>query len=254
MDTVFNLPPDEIYYDREFGVIWSPDGLGADDRAGVFAIFKILQRGLRPTLIFTTDEEIGAVGAEELVKKYPLKPPTPIKYIIELDRRGVADCVFYSCANNDFIRYVENFGFIEDFGTFSDISVICPEWGIAGVNLSIGYKREHSYSETLHVEPLFATINKVCAMLKEKNIPTFEYIEASYNLVNKEPSEKCDGCHTLTYEYDLIPTLTDKKKKFKHYCIDCCSTKVKWCKKCGEAFESKTNSPLCINCRGGKLL
>ena len=42
MDTVFDKPPKEIYYDERKGVMWSPKGLGADDRAGVFAILKIL--------------------------------------------------------------------------------------------------------------------------------------------------------------------------------------------------------------------
>ena len=41
MDTVFENPPSNIYYDREKGVLWSPEGLGADDRAGIFAILKI---------------------------------------------------------------------------------------------------------------------------------------------------------------------------------------------------------------------
>ena len=43
VDTVFPEPPEDIYYDREKGVMWSPQGLGADDRAGVFAILKIIQ-------------------------------------------------------------------------------------------------------------------------------------------------------------------------------------------------------------------
>ena len=31
MDTVFKTPPEDIYYDKEKNVMWSPDGLGADD-------------------------------------------------------------------------------------------------------------------------------------------------------------------------------------------------------------------------------
>ena len=58
MDTVFKLPPEQIYFDRQQGVLWSPDGLGADDRAGVFLILKIVQvmkKNRKPTIIFTTD-------------------------------------------------------------------------------------------------------------------------------------------------------------------------------------------------------
>ena len=97
MDTVFPIPAREIFYDRSKNVIWSPSGLGADDRAGVFAILQILKQGLRPHVIFTTDEESGALGAMALGnEECPFKD---LRYIIELDRRGANDCVFYDCDN-----------------------------------------------------------------------------------------------------------------------------------------------------------
>lgn len=100
MDTVFPSPPGNIYYDKEAGVMWSPDGLGADDRAGVFAILKIIQAGYKPSVIFTTDEEKGALGADMLSILFP-EPVTETKYVIQLDRRGTSDCVFYECENDE---------------------------------------------------------------------------------------------------------------------------------------------------------
>ena len=41
MDTVFKQPPQEIFFDPVKNVMWSPEGLGADDRAGIFAIVQI---------------------------------------------------------------------------------------------------------------------------------------------------------------------------------------------------------------------
>ena len=61
MDTVFKKAPERIYYDSKKRVMWSPEGLGADDRAGIFAILKILQAGFRPSICFTTDEELGSI-------------------------------------------------------------------------------------------------------------------------------------------------------------------------------------------------
>ena len=66
LDTVYRTPVSNLYYDQRKGVLWSPDGLGADDRAGIFAVLKILQDGYRPSIIFTTDEETGMVGANHL--------------------------------------------------------------------------------------------------------------------------------------------------------------------------------------------
>ena len=160
LDTVFPYGKRKIYYDREAQVIWSPNGLGADDRAGVFAILLIIQHGFRPTVIFTTDEELGCLGADKLVLDYP-EPPWPINYIIQLDRQGANDCVFYNCNNPEFEKYIEEFGFVSDFGSFSDISAICPAWGVAGVNLSVGYINEHTLQETLHVKFWKRTIKQV---------------------------------------------------------------------------------------------
>ena len=114
----------------------------------------------------------------ELTEDFPECPFEDLKYIIELDRQGTNDCVFYNCSNEEFTNYIEQFGFITDWGTFSDISDICPMWEIAGVNLSIGYKNEHTQVETLNTDVLYSTIKKVEKMLDEaKSIKQFEYID-----------------------------------------------------------------------------
>lgn len=271
MDTVFSSPPEDIYYDERKGVCWSPDGLGADDRAGIFAILTILKHGYRPSIIFTTDEEIGAVGASQLVEDIK-SPESELKYIIQLDRRGTNDCVFYDCDNRDFVEYIENFGFVETFGSFSDISVICPAWGIAGVNLSIGYEDEHTISETLRVGAMLNTIQKVENMLKVKDIPFFEYIEYSYtnNSWNyyfqrgrkkswyddddakyNYATLKCDKCNKYFHDYEVIPALSKDGNKTKYYCPDCCTTEVDWCAQCNNAFEIDADNPttICPACR-----
>lgn len=254
LDTVFKNPPNEIYYDKEKNVMWSPDGLGADDRAGVFAILKIIQTGYRPTIIFTTDEEIGGVGAEKLTYDYP-EAPWKINYIIELDRCGVDDCVFYDCDNKKFISYVESFGFKEQFGSFSDISEICPAWGVAGVNLSIGYQNEHSVIETLNITNWKATIHKVCTMLRELDIPEYEYIFGggfSYSwLKNIYSFGSCDGCGDSISEYNSIPVM--RGDVLNHFCPECSVKHVGWCEKCGSPFYVAVGDPekikYCKDCR-----
>lgn len=271
MDTVFPSPPEDIYYDERKGVCWSPDGLGADDRAGIFAILTILKHGYRPSIIFTTDEEIGAVGASQLVEDIK-SPESELKYIIQLDRRGTNDCVFYDCDNRDFVDYIEKFGFVETFGSFSDISVICPTWGIAGVNLSIGYEDEHSTNEILRVGAMLNTIQKVENMLKVKDIPFFEYIEYSYSnnswnyyfqrgrkksWYGDDDAEynyatlKCDKCNKYFHDYEVIPVLSKDGNKTKYYCPDCCATEVDWCAQCNNAFEIDADnlSAICPACR-----
>lgn len=206
MDTVHKRKPLQIFYDQEETVMWSPQGLGADDRAGIFAIVDIIQRGFRPHIIFTTDEEVGGLGAHQLIQSFPDCPFAQLKFIIELDRANHNDCVFYECANETFIDYIEHFGFAEDIGSFTDISVIAPNWKVAAVNLSIGYYNEHSLGEYLVVSELEETIEKVIKILEDKESCYYEYVAATY--YNKTVSE-CILCQKkiqpnqgiMTYHY-----------------------------------------------------
>jgi len=261
LDTVFPRPAKEVFYDRQKNVIWSPDGLGADDRAGVFAIIQIIKMGLRPHIILTTDEEKGALGAEKLASKDC--PFADLRYVIQLDRRGAIDCVFYSCDNQPFTEYIESFGFAEAIGSFSDISVICPMWHVAGVNLSIGYRDEHSISEVLFVGHMLNTIDKVVRMLKEKDIPKFEYIPLVYDTESARhmwfkwiagktnPDDKhCHVCQRefLPEELILAKMLNGTRE---YFCVDCVSDKIDWCNCCGEAYEispGDKRTGLCEDC------
>lgn len=250
MDTVFSFPPDDVFYDPRRGVLWSPDGLGADDRAGIYAIIEILKTGLRPHIIFTTDEEKGCIGATAL-SKYAC-PFKELKFMIQLDRRGVCDCVFYDCYNPKFIRYIEDFGFVEAQGSFSDISTLCPAWQVCGVNLSVGYENEHSYQETLNINHLWATIKKVINILSASDYPDFEYNQVkrahfSYLYEPKVDEVVCPVCHKVFAEYDTFP-VKGLDNTTKHYCIDCIaeSTNIEWCARCGEAYEVDTTDPFCI--------
>ncbi len=201
LDTVF---PDatrhdmQIYYDRSQKVMWSPDGLGTDDRAGVILILKLLEEGYRPHLLFTHDEELGGLGAIDFVFSKG-RPNWDIRYMIELDRMGYDDCVFYSCGNQEFIDYVTSFGFYHTFGTFSDISTLMPYLGIAGVNLSVGYMDEHTYGEHWHLDWANSTYYKVAAMLSAPPDTVFKYVEDKhYYDYSKVKIGKEDGTYQWT--------------------------------------------------------
>lgn len=260
LDTFFKNPPINIYYDNKQSVMWSPQGLGADDRAGVFAIIKILQDGYRPCICFTTDEEIGGVGANLLIKKYP-KAPFNLKYIIELDRQGFLDCVFYGCDNPKFQKFVESYYFITDWGTYSDIATICPKWGIAGVNLSIGYINEHEKIETLHMDALYATVEKVKNMLNDAEIsPSFKYIPISdekylqyFYKYYKTPTKEyihCKKCGGVFFKDEVIFVEAEDGTHYP-YCFKCVNDKsIKWCLTCGQPFKTfDSREEDCLLCR-----
>lgn len=178
LDTVFPSLPKNIFYDKEKNVMWSPKGLGADDRLGIYSIIQLVNRGYKPTVILTTNEEKGGLGARVLAKTYP-KAPMALKYLIEIDRSGKNDFVTYDCFNEQFNSYISSFGFEYDWGSYSDISFIAPIWDIAACNVSCGYFDEHSYSEHFYVDYLYETINKLEQMLlNAETAPYFKYIKA----------------------------------------------------------------------------
>ena len=263
LDTVFLSPPVNIFFDREKQVLWSPEGLGADDRAGIYLITRFVRDGLRPHIILTTDEESGCFGADALTKAYPHHPFKSLKYLIQLDRRGADDCVFYDCNNPKFEVYVEKFGFKTNFGSFSDISAICPEWGIAGVNLSVGYINEHSKEEILCARLMMTTYERVSNMLKEKDIPYFKYIptynpygfswSSTINDVKSKYQVKCRHCGDVVFDFDAIATKS-REGGTVFYCLECGAdpTLINWCECCGEAFELESpnlEEYLCKDCR-----
>ena len=183
IDTVFKHVPDEddFIYDAEKTVLWSPYGSGFDDRAGIAGIIELVQRGHRPHIVFTDKEEVGGIGASELIRYYPKCPFKNCKALIELDRKGENDCVFYSCDNKKFEKFIVEHDFETSWGTFSDISIISPSWKIASVNLSIGYLDEHTTSERLVCKWFDATIEKVSKIIEDiASEKKFKYVEKKY--------------------------------------------------------------------------
>ncbi|MDT8900916.1 M28 family peptidase [Anaeroselena agilis] len=176
LDTVHYGKPKDIFHDKKQGVLWSPQGIGGDDRCGVYAMLEI--SCYKPHLLFCTDEESGCKGARAVVKAMPKAPD--VKYIIELDRKGKNDCVFYSDRNEEFHKYVKTFGWMEAYGSFSDISTLCPSWGISGVNLSIGYYEAHTKQEYINLFHMRDCISKIKEMLRTPPAEVFKYVGGYY--------------------------------------------------------------------------
>lgn len=162
--------------------ISSPEGIGGDDRCGVYMILNIIEECNVPVL-FCEDEEIGMQGAKKFIKtKYAKELAESIKYMIELDRQGSTDAVFYSCDNKEFTDWIEkNSGYKFANGSCSDISTLMPSLKIAGVNFSCGYYNAHTTNEYVYLEEMNDTMNMVCDLLKKEIPQKFEYVEKKYS-------------------------------------------------------------------------
>ena len=174
LDTVHHQTVRDICYSAERRIVMSPQGIGGDDRAGVFMILQIIRRA-RCHVLFCEDEEIGAVGAG-LFDQSRIRPE--VNFIVELDRRGRNDAVFYGCCNREFTFFVERFGFQEAMGSFSDISIIAPRLETAAVNISAGYYEEHTQHEYIDLKHMMMNVRRVTRMAQAE-CSHFAYVRAS---------------------------------------------------------------------------
>lgn len=200
-------PVKDVYEYIEDGnhVIHSPQGIGGDDRCGIYIILKILKEtNLRPSIIFCEDEEVGCVGSDKFSTSKFIEDLENMYFIIELDRRGSDDIVFYEDENEDFHEYVELVtGYTENYGSCSDISNICPACGIAGVNMSVGYHNEHHDYETVVLEEMENTYETAVKLIKQglQDEKTFLYMEHRVELERwYQPSYRTYNYITDRYE------------------------------------------------------
>ena len=180
MDTVHKELPTEIVY--EDGKISSPQGIGGDDRCGIYMIMEIIKK-YPCHVIFFEDEEVGGVGSDKFAMSDTCKNlKGKINYAIELDRMNANDAVFYDCDNPDFTDFITKEFWKENYGSFTDICHICPELEIAGVNLSCGYYKQHTTSEYVVLKEMEIAIKEVKKLIaRTTENDRFEWIEAKRN-------------------------------------------------------------------------
>lgn len=188
LDTVHKEPVKHICKNGNGNILMSPQGIGGDDRCGVYALTAVYEQSrVKPWLLFTCDEEIGCVGAEAFCSRHEAgKTPKgldELKLLVEIDRKGRNDAVYYDCDNPEFEAYITSKGFETQCGSLSDISYVAPELGVAAVNLSSGYYNAHTQHEYINRKHLNATVKKVLEIVADaaqSDFPKYEYIERKF--------------------------------------------------------------------------
>lgn len=170
-DTVHDHPPRDIYYDELDGAYMAQNGLGADDRAGIFAILELININCCDAL-FTSYEEKESLGAKKFINDYHTNPGYNL--LLQLDCPGENKAMFYDNRADEFQNYILEHGYVPADGKASDIKVIAPAWGVNAVNLSTGYYNHHKRYEQLNLEHLNNNIVRVNSILS-KPIPEFVY-------------------------------------------------------------------------------
>ena len=132
--------------------------LGADDRVGVKTILDILEMGLRPHILFTTDEEVGCVGSRKAVEENALEELKIASMLIQIDR-GVHEKSWHEMVTYDFDpeSHKEIFDELRKTykmatGSYTDVAVLGTHLDKPIVNVSASYMHEHTTDEFINLD------------------------------------------------------------------------------------------------------
>lgn len=136
--------------------------LGADDRAGIYLMLRMIQKKVPGLYVFHTWEESGAKGSKYILEKTP-KLLEGIKRCIAFDRRGYSDVITNQrgqrCCSDNFGKalaaeinlnmsarknpYTSGVvGMFTDSATYLEVIPECT-------NISVGYFDQHTSNESL---------------------------------------------------------------------------------------------------------
>lgn len=228
-----------IALQKKHGIIRNRLGvLGGDDRAGMYIISRLLEAmPVKPYVLLTFGEESGGIGARSFVESDLLKDYLDdINLFIEYDRRGVNEFVSYCEIPLDLANLMEESGFSQGYGSFSDVDILTRDYHTAHVNISAGYFNEHTSMEYISlpgVEFVISASLELFPQLRKK------YVE--------EPRKKA-GAKYLSKYGNLFDTGKTKKGKKEAYGVyDGTPPKAPWENyKTGEAlFNDMITCPDC---------
>lgn len=197
-------------------IISSPQGIGGDDRCGIYMIIQIVEKtDLRPYILFCEEEEVGGIGSRKFCNTDYINELREMRFLIELDRAHADDLVYYDDDNKEWHKFCEDVtGYCEDWGSFSDISHLSPACEISSVNISCGYYNAHTLNEYVVFEEMENSIKKTIDLInagKDLEKP-FEYEERKhykygfgygygYNSYDWDEEEDQDGYWRSVSEY-----------------------------------------------------
>lgn len=126
------------------------EGLGADDKNGIFIALEVLKKYDCLKAVFFKEEETGCRGSSQCELSFF----EDCRFVIECDRRGNSDLITsIGCTdlcNERFIQDIEpeKWGYKEEQGMMTDVETL-KERGlsVSAVNISCGYYNPHTDEE-----------------------------------------------------------------------------------------------------------
>jgi hypothetical protein len=212
---------------RKKGKIIGTDGstiLGADDKAGMVVLLKMIENKVPGLYYFFIGEEVGCIGSGDLALFWEeFEYSHRINKIISFDRRGTNSIITHQMmgrsasdefgqelANrlnsvNGLSMKLDNTGVLTDSASFMDQVEECT-------NISVGYMNEHTTNETQNIYFL-EKLCEACVNIKWEDLPVKRDInDFSWGAYARYEDEE-EELDNWSIEYYSYFNIDDKVKK-----------------------------------------
>ena len=143
-------------------------GLGADDKNGIWIALKALEEFDVLKVAFFVGEEIGCVGSSKCNMNFF----NNARFVVQADRRGYNDFItnisYTKVASKDFIDAIDfaSFGYKEANGMMTDVLELTERGvGVACINMSCGYYEPHTSDEFTVIDDLLNAYDLVAHII-----------------------------------------------------------------------------------------
>ena len=159
--------------------------MGLDDKVGICIALQLLKSQPNLKVLFTTEEELGAIGAREATTNIDFL--SDVRYFLQADRRGSSDLITHTngidVVTDEFIAdlmpIMNKYGYSENIGTFTDVGELVENVKVCGVNISCGYYSEHTAKEHCKISELENCLNFIYEILTTLNSDKQYHIETT---------------------------------------------------------------------------
>lgn len=133
------------------------EGLGADDKNGIFVALECLRKFDNIKLAFFTEEECGTIGSSAADISFF----DDCRFVVQCDRKGNSDFVdnifSMSLCSEEFIHdtEMEKFGYAPHAGGLTDVYALSENFlDVSCCNMSCGYYNPHTDEEVTSISDL----------------------------------------------------------------------------------------------------
>jgi hypothetical protein len=222
-------------------------GIGGDDKCGIYAAIRCLEKLPACKAVFFVDEEIGCVGSGDCDISFF----ADCRFVLQADRRGNEDWVtdisgpLGSGAFQDAVAPIlKRYGYKPCGGMMSDVMALRDsKVGISVANMSAAYYNPHSACEFIHIQSLSNVIGMMLEICRKLTEPYPFVYEAPVKVYSGGRSRSwgasiCDAWLEEERSYHGVQD-TEIREMFPDYDPGKDSVHSEYCENCYDVFPAE---------------